>query len=131
MPLKHIYMTTDLILSSCNSITTFDFPIMCFIKKNGQRRYKYPVLGMDIFHLVKTTLTLIKLSETDIIKILEFLIDKIFMFGGIHVGVKLCSSSRRLAPSFVRERPHTRASPVKRKEAGPILKYALLSRCSI
>jgi positive regulator of sigma E activity len=94
---------------------------------------------MDIFHLVKTTLTLIKLFESDIIKILEFLIDTIFMFCGrvlhqivgIHVGVKLCSSSRQLALSFVRDRSHTRASLVKRKEARPIIKYALLSLCTL
>jgi hypothetical protein len=53
-------------LSSCNSIKTFDFSTLyttiphsklkdrlrelvqlCFIKKNGQRRYKYLVLGKD------------------------------------------------------------------------------------
>jgi hypothetical protein len=53
-------------LSSCNSIRTFDFSTLyttiphsklknklrelvqlCFIKKNGQRRYKYLVLGRD------------------------------------------------------------------------------------
>ena len=59
-------------LSSCNSIKTFDFFTlytsishsklkdrlkelvqMCFIKKNGQRRYKYLVLGRDISYLKK------------------------------------------------------------------------------
>jgi hypothetical protein len=57
---------------SCNSIKTFDFSILyttiphsklkdtlrelvqlCFIIKNGQRRYKYLVLGRDRFYLVK------------------------------------------------------------------------------
>jgi hypothetical protein len=60
-------------LSSCNSIKTFDFSTLyttiphsklndklrelvqlCFIKKNGQRRYKYLVLGRDRFYFEKT-----------------------------------------------------------------------------
>ena len=36
-------------------------------------------------------------------------------------GYKLCSSSRRLVPLFVRGRFHTRASHEKRKQASPIL----------
>ena len=59
-------------LSSCNSIKTFDFSTLyttiphsklkdklrelvqlCFIKKNGQRRYKYLVLGRDRSYFVK------------------------------------------------------------------------------
>jgi hypothetical protein len=79
-------------LSSCNSIKAFGFSSLhttishcklknrlkelvqlCFIKTNGQRRYKYFVLGRDSTK---------KFSETDIINMLEFLIDKIFvMFG--------------------------------------------------
>jgi hypothetical protein len=54
-------------LSSCNSIKTFDFSTLyttkhedklreliqlCFLKKNGQRRYKYLVLGRDISYLI-------------------------------------------------------------------------------
>ena len=65
-------------LSSCNSINTFDFSIfytiiprsklkdrlteliqMRFIKKNGQRRYKYLVLGRDRSYFVKYQNTLI------------------------------------------------------------------------
>ena len=60
-------------LSSCNSIKAFDFSTLyitihhykrkdklreliqlCFIKKNGQRRYKYLVLGRDRSYFVKT-----------------------------------------------------------------------------
>ena len=75
--------------SSCNSIKTFDFSVLYTaiphsklkdrirelvqlwsIEKNGQCRCKYLVLGRDK-------------SETDIINILEFLIDNtIVMFGG-------------------------------------------------
>jgi hypothetical protein len=59
-------------LSSCNSIKTIDFSTLytaiphsklkdrlrelvqlCFIKKNGQRRYKYLVLGKDRSYFVK------------------------------------------------------------------------------
>ena len=91
-------------LFSCNSIKTFDYSTLCttiphsklkdrlrelvqlcFTKKNGQRIYKYLVLGRDRTYFVKKTLLILptKFSETDIIKMLEFLIDNIFvMFGG-------------------------------------------------
>ena len=84
--------------SSCNSIKTFDFPTLytciphsklkdrlrelvqlCFIKRNGQqRRYTYLVLGRDISYFVKKNTTK-KFSETDIINMLQFLIDNIFV----------------------------------------------------
>ena len=88
---------------SCNSIKTFDFSILyttiphsklkdklrnliqlCFIKKNGQRRYKYLVLGRGRSYFVKHhSDSTKKFSETDIFNKLEFLIDSIFvMFGG-------------------------------------------------
>jgi hypothetical protein len=74
-------------LSSCNSITTFDFSTLyttihhsnlkdrlrelvqlCFIKKNGQRRYKYLVLGRDRSYFVKHhSDSTKKFSETDTI----------------------------------------------------------------
>ena len=90
-------------LSSCNSIKTFDFSTLyttsphsklkdrlrllvqlCFIKKNGQRRYKYLVLGRDRPYFVKKkhkkhSDSTKKFSETDIINMLEFLIDNIFV----------------------------------------------------
>ena len=91
--------------SSCNSIKTFDFSTLYttiphsklkdklmelvqlrFIKKNGQRRYKYLVLGRDISYFVKKknhSDSTKKFSESDIISMLEFLIDSIFViFGG-------------------------------------------------
>jgi hypothetical protein len=62
-------------LSSCNNIKTFDFSTLyttiphsklndrlrelvqlCFIKKNGQRKCKYLVLGRDIFYFVNKAL---------------------------------------------------------------------------
>jgi hypothetical protein len=92
-------------LSSCNSIKTFDFSTLyttipysrltdrlrelvqlCFIKKNSQRRYTFLVLGRDIlfsFFFLSHSDSTKKFSETDIINMLEFLIDNIFaMFGG-------------------------------------------------
>ena len=84
-------------LSFCNSIKTFDFSTLyttiphsklkdklrelvqlCFITKNGQRKYKCLVLGRDICYFVKHhSDSTKKFSETDI------LIDNIFdMFGG-------------------------------------------------
>ena len=102
-------------LSSCNSIKTFDFSTLyttiplsklknkirdlvqlCFIKMNGQRGYKHFVLGRDRSYFVKNhSDSTKKLSETDIINMLECLIDNIFViFGGrvfqqtvgIHMG---------------------------------------------
>jgi len=89
---------------SCNSIKTFDFSTLhttiphsklndilkelvqlCFIKKNDQRRYKYLVLGRDRYYFVKQkhSDSTKKLSETNIINMLELVIDNIFaMFGG-------------------------------------------------
>ena len=58
---------------------------LCFIKKNGQRRYKYLVLGKDRSYFVKKphSESTKKFSETDIINMLKFLIDNVFvMFGG-------------------------------------------------
>jgi len=115
-------------LSSCNSIKPFDFPTLyttiphsklkdklrelvqlCFIKKNGHRRYKYLVLGRDIPYFIKRkhSDSTKKFSETDIINLLEF--DNTFViFGGRvfqqTVGIPMgtnCSSSRRLVPLFV------------------------------
>ena len=78
---------------------------------NGQRRYKYRVLGRDRSYFIKHhSDSTKKFSETDIFNILEFLIDNIFaLFGGRvfqqTVGIpnwyKLCSSSRRLVPLFL------------------------------
>jgi hypothetical protein len=92
-------------MSSCNNIKTFYFSTLyttipypkltnrlrelvqlCFIKKNGQLRYKY---RRDISYFVKKKPKKTKplefnqkICETDI-KMLEFLIDNIFvMFGG-------------------------------------------------
>ena len=99
---------------------------LCYIKKNGQRRYKYLVLGRDRSYFVKhQSDSTKKLSETDIFNMLEFLIDNIFvMFGGRvfqqTVGITYryqLSSSRRLVPLFVWGRLHTEASQEKRKEA--------------
>ena len=54
------------------------------LKQNGQRRYKYIVLGRNRSYFVQNHSDSTKMfSETDIINILEFLIDNIFViFGG-------------------------------------------------
>ena len=106
--LCYIFITKThyvLSLSSCNSIKTFDFStlytsiphsklkdklkelvLLCFIKKNGQLRYKYLVLGRDKSYFVKNhSDSNKKISETDIIKMLDFLIDNIFDTFGGHV----------------------------------------------
>jgi hypothetical protein len=86
-------------LSSYNSTKTFDFSTfyttiphsklkdrlrelvqLCFMKKNGQRRYKYLIL---FYFARKNSDSTKRFSETDIIYILEFVIDNIFViFGG-------------------------------------------------
>ena len=87
-------------LSACNSIKTFDFSTLystipdsklkyrlkglvqlCFKKMNGQRRYKYLVLGKDRSYFVKKKHSdFTKMFfETDIINMLAFLIDNIFV----------------------------------------------------
>jgi hypothetical protein len=108
-------------LSSRNSIKTFDLFTfyttiphselkdklrelvqLCFIKKNGQRRYKYIVLGRDRSYFIKKThsVSTKKFSETDIINMLEFMIYIIFViFGewffqqtvGIPMGTNYCA----------------------------------------
>ena len=133
-------------LSSCNSIKTFDFSTLyttiphsklkdklkelvqlCFIKMNGQRRYKQLVLGRDIYYFVKHhSDSTKKFSETDIFNMLEFLIDNIFVIFVGRVfqhtyGYNLCSSSRRLVPLFVSGILHTGASQEKLKKISPIL----------
>ena len=56
----------------------------CFFYKNGKRRYKFLVLCGDSGYFVQEhTESNKKYTEDDIIKMLEFLIDNIFvMFGG-------------------------------------------------
>ena len=131
-------------LSSCNSIKTFDFSTLyttiphsklklvqlCFIKKNGQRRYKYLVLGRDRSYFVKhhsnSTETF---SGTDIFNMLELLIDNIFvMLGGRvlqrKVGIPLGTNCTPLHADLFLYSYHTdfiHGSQEKRKEASPIL----------
>ena len=51
-----------------------------FIFKNGNRRYKYLVLGLEEAYFVKEhSDSKNKYSEHDIIKMLEFLVDNIFV----------------------------------------------------
>ena len=137
-------------LSSCNSIKTFDFSTLyttiphsklkdklrelvqlCFIKKNGQRRYKYLVLGRDRSYFVKHH------SDSTKKVLWNWYLQHARVFAWQHIcyvwwtcfstdsrhtyGYKLCSSSRRLVPLFVWGRVHTGASQEKRKEASPIL----------
>ncbi|MCU7801424.1 MAG: hypothetical protein KZQ70_15165, partial [gamma proteobacterium symbiont of Lucinoma myriamae] len=93
----------SLSFSKVHSIKTFDFSTLyttiphnklksrlkdlithCFFHKNGTRRYKYVVLGPLKTYFVKDHSDCkVKYSETDIVRMLEFLIDNIFvMFDG-------------------------------------------------
>ena len=115
-------------LKFCNNIKTFDFSTLyvshsklkerlklliqqSFFYKNGNRRYKYLVLGHDQTYFVKNyTYSKNKYTETDIVKMLEFLIDNIFVefwrfdvsTDGRHSnGHKLCTPSGRPVPLLV------------------------------
>ena len=89
--------------SCCKSIKTFDFSTLyttiphtqlktrlkdlirrSFFKKNGERRYKYLVIGRDNAYFVRNhSESNNKYTEDDIITMLDFLIDNIFVqFGG-------------------------------------------------
>jgi hypothetical protein len=73
----------------------------CFIKKNGQRRYKYLVPGKDRSYFIEKTLwSYQKFSETDIINMLEFFLLTTHLLCLVYsrhtYRYKLGSSSRRL-----------------------------------
>ena len=56
---------------------------LCFIKRNGQRRYRYLVVGRDRSYFVKTHSNSAKrFLKTDIINMLEVLTDNIFAMNG-------------------------------------------------
>ena len=72
----------DKLKFSCILCTDFAFIHIrnAFIFKNGNRRYKYLVLGHEETYLVKEhSDSQSKYSEDDIIKMLEFLVDNIFV----------------------------------------------------
>ena len=90
-------------LSTCHSIKTFDFSTLyttiphkqlkdrlesiirnTFVKSNGKRRYKYLVVGYNGAYFVREdSKSRDKYTEDDIIKMLNFLIDNVFVqFGG-------------------------------------------------
>ena len=90
-------------LSKINSIKTYDFTSLyttiphaklkdrlktiitdCFFHKNGKRRYKYLVFNKSkIYFVQEQTKATEKYTEKEIIKMLEFLVDNIFVeFGG-------------------------------------------------
>ena len=56
----------------------------CFFHKNGKRRYKYLVFNKSkIYFVQEQTKATEKYTENEIIKMLEFLVDNIFVeFGG-------------------------------------------------
>jgi hypothetical protein len=105
---------------------------LCFIKMNGQRRYKYFVLRRDISYFAKKTQTLWFFQKV----LWNWSHQHAIVFDWQHIcyvwwtcfstdsrhtyGYKLCSSSRLLVPLFVLGRLHTGASQEKQKEASPI-----------
>ena len=87
-----------------------------FIFKNGNRRYKYSALEHDETYFVKEhSDSKNKYSEDDIIKMLGFLVDNIFVgFAGSLLadsrqsnGYELCPSSRQHHFEFIRSGFHT------------------------
>ena len=90
-------------ISVCNSIKTFDFSTLyatiphsklkeklkhlihrCFQNKNGTNRYTFLVIGRDKSYFVKNhSKSNKKYTEDEIVQVVDFLIDKIFVqFGG-------------------------------------------------
>ena len=54
--------------------------MQCFFKSSGDRRYKYLVIGRDKSYFVKNhTDSHKKYSEEDIVRMLDFLIDNVFV----------------------------------------------------
>ena len=120
---KILKICQSMSISSCNSIKTFDFSTLyttishsklkhrmeelvqlCFLKKNGQRRCKYLVLGRDNSYFVKTTPILskgfLKLIPSKclsfwLITHLLCLVDSRHTYGYL-----LCIPSHRLVPSI-------------------------------
>ena len=88
---------------------------LCFLKKD-QRRYKCLVLGRDKSYVKKDTHSdsTRMFSETNIIKILEFLIDNRFLFvcwacfstESAYLWVLTVPPSRRLVSIFVKSIPY-------------------------
>ena len=102
-----------------------------FIEKNGQRRYKYLVLGRKILFCKKKQNTLILPNSARIFdwQHICYVWWTCFSTDSRHTyGYKLCSSSRRLVPLFVWGSLHTGASQEKRKESS---RYPLISRSAI
>ena len=131
--LEHLKSST---FNHDTSIKSFDFPTLYttiphqklkdrltiiirngLIFRNGNRRYKYLVLGHEETYFVKEHSDFKnKYSEDDIIKMLEFLVDNIFRGfcrksfpeDSRHSnGHELCPSSRRHLSVFVRSGFHT------------------------
>ena len=71
----------------------------CFFHKNGNRRYKYIVLGYQKTYFVKDHSDVqTKYSEVDVIRMLDFLIDNIYLeFSGLifqlTVGIPMGTNS--------------------------------------
>ena len=87
-----------------------------FIFKNGNRRYKCLVLGHEETYFVKEhSDSKNNYSEDDIIKMLEFLVNNIFVVcaGSLPAdsryfnGYELCPASRRHLSVFIRSGFHT------------------------
>ena len=88
-----------------------------FIHKNGNRRYKFMVLGREGPSFVKEhSDSKNKYTEDDIINMLEFLVDNIFVVFGGKVfptdsrhsnGHKLCPSPSRHISVLIRSGIHT------------------------
>ena len=105
---------------------------LCLIKKNGQRRYKYLVLGKDKSYFVKKNplwfyqkvLWSWYYQHARVFdwKHIYYLWWRCFSTDSRHTyGYKVCSYSRRLVPLFAWGRLHTGVSHEKRKEGSSIL----------
>jgi hypothetical protein len=126
-------------LSSCNSIETFDFSTLyttiphsklrnklrelvqlCFIKKNGQRRYTHTFArkGQILFYKNNHSDSTKMFSETDIINMLEFLIDSIFVIFGGRIFQQTIGIPMGTNCSFIRMRQTSYRCSSRKTKAG-------------
>ena len=129
-------------LTSCNSIKTFDFSTLCtnihhsklkdklrelvqlcFIKRNGQRRCQYLMLGRDRSYFIKKTTLILSKSSLKLISSTcssFFWLSLVDVFFNRQLAYLWVQTMILYSPLFVWGRLHTGAFQEKQKEASSI-----------
>ena len=95
----------------------------CFFHKNGNRRFQYVVIGYkDTYFVRDHSDTPQKYSDADVIKMLEYLIDNIFVeFGGRifqqTIGIPMGTNVHRYLPTYFYTRMRRSLYKVSSKQA--------------